>query len=171
MVGDYVAMDIQKRYWRFLVQIKAWIFYLDVYAESSYKWDRRINIFTAITSSASIAAWTIWSKYNFIWGAIIAVSQIVSAIKQYLPYSKRLEIIRPFIADLQLLFTKADYMWFKVANGELTENEINEELFSLKKRYAELEQKHLKQNSLVENKKFRDMADQKTDEYFTSNYC
>ena len=27
-----------------MVQIKAWIFYLDVYTEDSYRWDRIINI-------------------------------------------------------------------------------------------------------------------------------
>lgn len=52
-----------------MVQIKAWTFYLDIYAEDSYKWDRRINIYGAIASSSSIAAWTIWRNWSFIWAA------------------------------------------------------------------------------------------------------
>ena len=39
-----------------MVQIKAWIFYLDLYGEDSYKWEKRINIFSAIAASTSIAA-------------------------------------------------------------------------------------------------------------------
>lgn len=31
-----------------MVQIKAWTFYLDIYAEDSYKWDRRINIYASV---------------------------------------------------------------------------------------------------------------------------
>ena len=44
-----------------MVQIKAWIFYLDIYAENSYKWDRRINMYGAIASSSSI--W--YKKYRY----------------------------------------------------------------------------------------------------------
>lgn len=35
---------MQEKYWKYMVQIKAWIFYLDVYTEDSYRWDRIINI-------------------------------------------------------------------------------------------------------------------------------
>ena len=51
---------MQEKYWRYMVQIKAWIFCLDLYGEDSYKWEKRINVFSAIASSTSIAAWAIW---------------------------------------------------------------------------------------------------------------
>ena len=76
---------MQEKYWRYMVQIKAWIFYLDLYAEDSYKWDKRINIFGAIASSTSIAAWTIWSQLSYVWSVIIAVSQVLTAIKSFMP--------------------------------------------------------------------------------------
>lgn len=56
-----------------MVQIKAWIFYLDIYAENSYKWDRRINMYGAIASSSSIAAWAIWKEWSYVWAVIIAI--------------------------------------------------------------------------------------------------
>lgn len=89
-----------------MVQIKAWTFYLDIYAEDSYKWDRRINIYGAIASSSSIAAWTIWRSWSFIWAAIIAISQVLTAIKQYLPFGRRLKYLQPFIEDMKLLYLK-----------------------------------------------------------------
>lgn len=58
-----------------MVQIKAWIFYLDLYGEDSYKWEKRINIFSAIAASTSIAAWAIWQQLSFVWSLIIAISQ------------------------------------------------------------------------------------------------
>ena len=30
---------MQEKYWKYMVQIKAWIFYLDVYTEDSYRWE------------------------------------------------------------------------------------------------------------------------------------
>lgn len=88
---------MQEKYWKYMVQIKAWIFYLDVYTEDSYRWDRIINIVVAIASSTSIAAWAIWQKYSFVWSIIIAISQVLTTIKGFLPYSKRLKMLVPFM--------------------------------------------------------------------------
>jgi len=159
-------MNIQKQYWKFLQQLRFSIFYLIIYSDSSYKWDRRINIFTAIASSSSIAAWVIWDKYALIWSAIIAVAQVINVIKIYLPFSKRLEMIHPFIFDLQALYSEAEYKWFKVANGELAEDEINEDLYQLKTKYNGIEQLYTKANVFVDNKKFKAIANEQTTEFF-----
>lgn len=152
------------------MQIKAWIFYLDIYGDSSYKWDRRVNILLAVTSSSSIAAWAIWNKFSFVWAFLIAVSQVVSVIKPYLPFSKRLELINPLLDDLQLLFNKVDYCWYRVSNGDMTENEINDSLFEFRNQYSQIEVKHLKSNTLLENKEIKKLADQKAEDFFISNY-
>lgn len=55
---------MQEKYWYYMVQVKSSIFYLDIYAERSYKWDRRINAYGAIASSSSIAAWAIWKDFS-----------------------------------------------------------------------------------------------------------
>lgn len=123
---------MQEKYWKYMVQIKAWIFYLDVYTEDSYRWDRIINIVVAIASSTSIAAWAIWQKYSFVWSIIIAISQVLTTIKGFLPYSKRLKMLVPFMEDLKFLYNKIEYNWFKVASGDLSEDEINELLYSFK---------------------------------------
>ncbi|NCC87287.1 MAG: hypothetical protein EOM05_05400 [Clostridia bacterium] len=159
-------MNIQKQYWKFLQQLKFSIFYLNRYSDSSYKWDRKINIFTAIASSSSIAAWVIWTKYAFVWSAIIAVSQVINVIKIYLPFSTRLEIINPFIYDLQTLYSEAEYKWFRVANGELEEDEINEELYQLNIEYNSTQQHYTKTNIFVDNKKFKAIANEQTAEFF-----
>ena len=117
---------MQEKYWRYMVQIKAWIFYLDLYEESSYKWNRRINVFSAVVSSTSIAAWAIWQQFSLLWSIIIAISQVLNAIKVYWPYNIRLKLIASFMEDLKYLYNKMEYNWLKVSNGELTEEEIND---------------------------------------------
>ena len=153
-----------------MVQIKAWIFYLDLYAEDSYKWDKRINVLWAISSSSSIAAWAIWQQLSFVWSVIIAISQVLTAIKGFLPYSKRLKILVPFMEDLKFLYNKIEYNWFKVASGELTEEEINNLLYSFKDEFTNIENKNLKEETLLENEDFKKIADEKTDSYFVNNF-
>lgn len=161
---------MQEKYWKYMVQIKAWIFYLDVYAEDSYKWDKRINVLGAIASSTSIAAWAIWQQLSFLWSVIIAISQVLTAIKSFLPYSKRLKVLVPFMEDLKFLYNKVEYNWFKIASGELTEEEINELLYTFKNEFTNIENKNLKEETLLENEDFKKIADKKTDLYFTNNF-
>lgn len=161
---------MQEKYWKYMVQIKAWIFYLDVYTEDSYRWDRIINIVVAIASSTSIAAWAIWKKYSFVWSIIIAISQVLTTIKGFLPYSKRLKMLVPFMEDLKFLYNKIEYNWFKVASGDLSEDEINELLYSFKDELANIENKNLKEETLLEKDNFREIADRKNDAYFANNF-
>ena len=161
---------MQEKYWKYMVQIKAWIFYLDVYTEDSYRWDKAINIFVAIASSTSIAAWAVWQKYSFVWSIIIAISQVLTTIKGFLPYSKRLKMLVPFMEDLKFLYNKIEYNWFKVASGDLSENEINELLYSFKDEFANIENKNLKEETLLEKDNFREIADRKNDAYFANNF-
>ena len=149
---------MQEKYWKYMVQIKAWIFYLDVYTEDSYRWDRIINIVVAIASSTSIAAWAIWQKYSFVWSIIIAISQVLTTIKGFLPYSKRLKMLVPFMEDLKFLYNKIEYNWFKVASGDLSEDEINELLYSFKDEFSNIENKNLKEETLLEKDNFRKIA-------------
>ena len=154
---------MQEKYWKYMVQIKAWIFYLDVYTEDSYRWDKAINIFVAIASSTSIAAWAVWP-------IIIAISQVLTTIKGFLPYSKRLKMLVPFMEDLKFLYNKIEYNWFKVASGDLSEDEINELLYSFKDEFANIENKNLKEETLLEKDNFREIADRKNDAYFANNF-
>lgn len=161
---------MQERYWKYMVQLKAWIFYIDEYINISYKWDRRINVFVAITSSSSIAAWAIWNRYSFLWALLIAISQVIVAIKPHLPFSKRIEILSRVSALLQTLFNKADYQWYKISNGDLSELEINDILFDLKRQYLETVEKELSTISLPEKEALKKIADSKADSFFQNGY-
>lgn len=87
-----------------------------------------------------------------------------------MPYSRRLKILVPFMEDLKFLYNKIEYNWFKVASGELSEDEINELLYAFKDDFASIENKNLKEETLLENNKFKTIADKKTDVYFENNF-
>lgn len=161
---------MQEKYWKYMVQIKAWTFYLDLYIEHSYKWNKRINIFSAIVSSTSIAAWAIWQQLSFIWSILIAISQVLSAVKIYLPFNSRLKTLTPFMEELKFLYNKMEYNWYIVASGDMTEEEINKLLFEFKEQFTSIENKNLKEDTLLERNDFRETADRKTDRYFCNNF-
>lgn len=164
-------MNIQEKYFREMVQIKAWEYYLNQYSEESYKWERLLNIITAIVSSASIAGWAIWKNYSFLWGIAIAISQVITAIKPVMPYSKRIEVTRKMLPYIIGLFNRMEKKWFDVAKGNLTEEEINELIFDFKDEYAKIEQECINSPLLLKSERIQTKADKMTDEYFINHYC
>jgi hypothetical protein len=162
--------NMQQKYWNNMVQVKSSEFYLDIYLDNSYRWNQVINVFSAIASSSSIACWTIWKDFSYVWAVIIAVSQVINTIKEFFPYNKMLKLLPPFLADVKSFYIKTEKDWYNVAGGEMTEDDINTLLYSYKEEFSEIEGKYLKDDVLIEKTRYMKEADQKTELYFKNNF-
>ncbi len=160
----------QEKYWAQLKELKTHVIYLQGYAELTDRWDKSVDIFLAVTSSTSIAAWAIWQKYPLVWSAIIALSQVITAIKPFLPHKQRVKAISELTDKFQNISLKCEKGWFAVAEGKLTEEEIHELYISLKEESLLAEQNCLKNIVLPENKKILSEAERKADLYLTNTY-
>ena len=163
-------MDMQKRYWHEMIQTKFSLFYLDLFYGNSVKMDRRINMFLAITACGSIAGWAIWNQFAVFWACIVALSQVINAIKPYLPFSKRVEVLPKYNSDLGLLYAKMEYDWLNISNGNYTEEEINDMLRDYLSEIITFPGKYLVNDYLSKNEKCKEMADSLTNDYFGKNF-
>ena len=152
----------QLRYWREFYALKVHINYIDLYQNSSESCDRRINIFLAITSSSSIGGWAIWNQLRAVWAFIIAASQVINAIKNFLPYKRRIKILNGLYYDLKALALEVEKNWFDVYNGKLTERQIHEMQISIKAKKSEILKKNLGSNALPEKKRLMKKAQEQT---------
>ena len=159
-------MNMQKQYWSYMYQIRFAIFYLDLYADRAYKINHAIRTISAIASSGCIAAWAVWQELKYVWAIVIALSQVINAIKDFLPYSARLKNIEAGQKSLKLLYSKIEYNWFFVQNGELSEKQINELLYEFKREYTEIESHCLKEDVSLKNRRRREKAQKQTGSYF-----
>ncbi|MEG7597098.1 hypothetical protein H2659_17795 [Vibrio cholerae] len=160
----------QLRYWNLLKELKAQIAYLHGYAAKDEWTDKALSIFMAIASSASIATWALWKEHQMVWACIIALSQVVTAIKPFLPYRKRLKAMSELNNQVQAIFLEAETIWYKVSEGLLTEEEIHEETVRLKGRILSAERASLNGIVLPRKIKLKEAAENAADEYFTENY-
>lgn len=151
-------------------ELKTNIIYLGLYLEGTQKLDRGIKIFLAIASSSSIALWAVWQEFPMVWGGIIAASQLLNAVKEYLPYQKRAKNIAGLSSDLQDLFLHAEKTWYSISEGMLTEQKIHESWIDLKKRKNTLIKKNLGSETLPQNKKYLTLADEEKVQYFKNFY-
>jgi hypothetical protein len=160
----------QQRYWNQLKELKVHVIYLHLYAAHSEWWDKAINIFLAITSTSSIAAWAIWQKYQIIWAVIIAGSQVVTAIKPFLPYKQRLKAVSELNDKIQEISLECEKTWFSVAEGELTEKQIHDFFIQLKVKALTAEKKILNNIVLPKNDTMLKAAEKEADSYLQTNY-
>ncbi len=153
-----------------MTQYKFSIYYLEEYMLHCVKCNRTIKIILAITSAASIAAWTKWQNLDFIWGLIIALSQVLSVINDILPYKKRILEISNLQAELSTIYYDVEKNWLKVANGKLTEKEINTMCYKFVNKWNETNNKYFKNDSLPQKSKYIKEAEIKKDRYFENNF-
>ena len=157
---------MRDKYWAYYTRTKYELQYFYAYLNDSYKWLKYIESFLAIMSSSSIAAWAIWSEIPFVWAFIIAVSQVVTALKQYLPYSKRIQALNGLLPKLDNVLNRIDHNWFNVENGQITDEQINDLIFNFKKECADLSNKHLTGIYLPERDDLRKSAETETECFF-----
>ena len=160
----------QEKYWRELDQLKVHVYYLESYLEKTIKTDRLINMFLAISSSGSIAGWVVWKDYSFVWGAVIALSQVINAVKIYLPYSKRLKSLQGITNDLESLFLSMENDWFNVSEGMLTEQEIHSLHMRYKQKRRQIIHKYLGVAPLPNDDNMLESAKNNAALYFNNFY-
>lgn len=161
---------MQNRYWNYMKQVKFVIDYLDLWSENLYRKDMSIKVFSAIMSSSSIAAWAIWQKYAFLWALLIAILQVINAVKAYIPYGTTLKNIASSQKNMKLLYNKMEHNWFQVQSGVLSEAQINEMLYDYKNEYVEIENEIFKDGVHLTNKKLVKQADDRTNTFFENNF-
>ena len=147
------------------MQLRASVYYLQAYQIHSEKWDNRIQIFLAITSSSSIGGWVIWNEYGIIWGCVIAVSQVINAIKGFLPFQKRAKQIGSLNTEVEKLALDAESQFYSVFEGKLTDEDIFNLVTKLKQQKLEASHKHFKDQALPIKSKYITESEERTRAY------
>lgn len=169
-MNDPLKDTYQNQYWLELTHLMADIYYLQLMAESDQKWDGRIDKILAVSSSASIAAWAVWKQYPLLWGLIIALSQVIQAIKSYLPFKARLNALLKMTAAMQMILCDAEEKWYDVSEGRLSNEQINALRFKyIKKRKTKILNRYFN-GTLPDNKRLLHKAECLRDQYLEKYY-
>lgn len=165
MSGNY-----QERFWREFDQLRIHATYIEGYYEKTVQIDRFINMLLAVASSGSIAGWAVWNEYHYVWAFIVAASQVINAIKGYLPYSKRLKALNTLSAELESLFLSMENHWFNVAEGRLNDEEIHKLHMKLKEQRRLIIQKNIGAIDLPHDQSMMNEATESSKIYFKNFY-
>ena len=159
----------QQRFWNQFFLLRYRIEFYRLYLTHCRRVNLGIKIFLKLTSTSGIAGWLVWGELGVLWAVLIGASQVIEAIKQYLPYEKNVPPLKAVIAALENLFIESDLVWYNVAESELTEKEIHQAMVKIKSSNIKLEEKFLTNIEVPHYKRFINKAEITSDTYF-SNY-
>jgi len=161
---------VEDQFWSFIVQLRFSYEYLDIYYEKSRQKESTLSIILAITSSAAVATWAIWKELPFLWSAVIGVSQVISAIRPYLPWGARVERLPPLIRKMGLLSVECETSWNELQTSKSNELDYVYALAKFRKEYVEIESELHACKSLPSRKKYQELADDRKKIYFAQFY-
>lgn len=160
----------QARFWKEFHQLKVQVIFVQELLLEAERNERLAKMAIAITSSASIGAWVIWKELAWLWGAIIAGSQVFSVIYPHLPYKERLKTYSSILRDLERLFIDAEHKWQSVADGSLSVQKIIAERTQLQRKKDEILSRHMAHSVFPSNPKISDRAEIEASNYFAYYY-
>jgi hypothetical protein len=123
----------QQLYWNEMIDLKSEASYIRLYRDSLGRWVTSIGALKAIASSAGIAAWVIWKEYAFVWGFIIALSQVADALKDVFPFARKYKAASVYSMTIDNLFNDVQLEWDNISSGRYTDEEIMKRLHQLRK--------------------------------------
>lgn len=157
---------MKKRYWRFMSEKKYYLEYIGLHHHRNVVIERWLNIFLAVISTGSVAAFFAWEKYAWIWGTIIILSQAVTAAKPYLPFYNRINELDKALIVFGSLYDKIEEKWYTIQNDNLSDEKINKLLYKYNKQWNKEDAKYLIKDSLPRKEKFVKQADDQANNYF-----
>jgi len=160
----------QEYFWKEFYRLKVHINYVELMLSKTENWDRWIKMISAIASSTSIAGWVIWKEYAFVWGGFIAASQVMSAIRPYLPYKERLRCYAALLIELEEIQLSVESRWIEISGGEYAEAKIRNSLSELRLKRHLAFKKHLPTTTFPDDGQLFHKAELRAETYFQIFY-
>lgn len=162
-------MSWQERYWNKLCEIRVYSYYYQEYLNSSRRTSGFLSGFLAITSSGSIGGWAVWQEYHFLWGFVIALSQVINAVKRFLPFEKRISVLLMVYTNINSLAVSVENDWYDVSEGNWSSKEINRKITEIKKNENVIFDE-LKKVYMPDRDDYLTIAEEKTERYLKNHF-
>ena len=126
--------SIRDKIWYFLIDTKTNEKYSSFIVKKYQIWDLSTNIFLALTTSSSIAAWVFWEKYPALWILIIGVSQVLSITKPYFLFPKYIKVFNEKCIHWQQITVTLEQLWHDLNEDYIDEKGASKSFFELKRK-------------------------------------
>jgi len=152
-----------------MVELKVAASYIRRYRDDLAKRVTGLATLKAIASSGGIAAWAIWKEHAFLWGAIIAASQLADALREVFPFTRTHKAACEHAVSLNSISIDAQLEWENIFSGRFTDEQIMNRRHKLMRLQHETERKNFP-HGLAEKKSSFAEAQEEAKDYFAAMY-
>jgi len=160
---------IQYRYWLTFVRAKTLEYYLEFYCDGARNKITRLNLIQRLLAAFNLLVLPLVSKYPYLVATLTFIAQGVTIAIPFQPEYQQYNILPDALAKMKSVANKMHEKWHYVANGKLTEEEIEEEVKNFLLEIENIENNIQKKLYLRSNSRIIAMAKNETEEYF-KNY-
>jgi hypothetical protein len=159
----------QQLYWAQMIELKVSACYIRRYRDYLGKRVTALGTLRAIASSGGIAAWALWKEHAFVWGTIIAASQVADALRDVFPFTKKHKAASAHTITLGSIFIDAQLEWENIFSGRYTDDQIMNRRHKLMKVQHDAERTSFPEGLATKGSLFAE-AQQEAKDYFKATY-
>ena len=152
-----------------MIELRVAAGYIRRYRDRLGGWVTRLGTLKAIASSGGIAAWAIWREHAFVWGTIIAASQVADALKEVFPFTKTHKAASEHAITLDSIFIDAQSEWESIFSGRYSNDQIINRRHKLMKLQHDAERHNFPYGLAAKTALFAE-AQQEARDYFAATY-
>lgn len=126
--------EIRTKIWYLLADSKTNEKYASLVVKKYQLYDLYSNIFLALTTSSSVAAWAIWKQLPVLWILIIAISQILMIVKPYFLFPRYIKVFNDRSIRWQQMSVELEQLWYELNEDKIDNTEASKIYFELRKK-------------------------------------
>lgn len=157
---------MREQYWTMMTQKKFHLFYLGYQLGLYVRIENWLNIGLAIVSTGSLIGLFAWEGGQKLLAMILAVAQIVTAARPYLPFEKRIKELDKGILLLSDVYSDIEKKWNEINIEGIDDSEINDIYYSYLKKWDKVDGEILKKDSLPYVENYYKKAGEENERYF-----
>jgi len=96
--------------------------------------ERNVKMVLAVTSSATVASWTIWLDFGWIWKSLSGASAILAVLLQILDLKGTLDAVRRMRTEWHELFFSYRSLWEQIDRTDRPVDSLLDRLLELERR-------------------------------------
>ena len=130
---------LRESVWRSLLQADQEQRYWHIQACRFVKWDFRTKVFLALVTSSSVAGWTLWSDFPWIWKTLTVVASVMSIVLPFLSLNDKVLGMSDVHAKWLQLMHDYEELWRD--QGILEDSDVRTRIAKAKRIESELSSK------------------------------
>jgi hypothetical protein len=125
---------MEKKIWHEMQEARFKSEYSHLLSKLAHTLSNLYSFLLAFSSAGFIAAWTVWETVPYVWGAIVASSQLLHLAKPSIPFIKQERELFEIGSKYNQLFIMYEKLYSEFNRGKLTEDQTHKQYFALRSR-------------------------------------